>query len=100
MKTEKSTEKSENETRQNRVEVQREIKCQGIYEQWPGQCCCHCKWQRVIMKHPWNKGDGKGRISDVMGYGCEMPEFQTKEGKPQLIFFDNEHGMCECYLGT
>jgi len=65
------------------------IECQGIYKQWPGQCCCHCKRQIKIMKHPWNKGEGKGRMSEVMGYGCLKVE--------EAIFFEKEHGMCECY---
>ena len=66
-------------------------------EERKGRCCCTCNHQRVIMKHPWNKGDGKGRIAEVMGYGCEPPDFAQDGGKPSLVFFDGEHGMCEMH---
>lgn len=22
-----------------------------------GECCCNCKYQSNIMKHPWNNGE-------------------------------------------
>jgi len=40
------------------------------------RCCCNCQNQRVIFKHPWNNGDGKGRVTDIMGYGCATPDFE------------------------
>ena len=57
-----------------------------------GSCCCSCKWQRQIVKHPWNKNPmAKGRITELMGYGCAVPEM------PAIVFFDAEHSMCEMY---
>lgn len=53
------------------------------------------------MKHPCNHGDGKGRITDGMGYGCAAPEFtegfEPECGKPTVIFFDSGHGLCEMH---
>jgi len=67
-------------------------------EHWQGRCCCNCKNQQVIMKHPWNKGDGKGSVNQVMGYGCHMKDFELDDNKrPRVIFFDTEHGMCEMH---
>lgn len=60
-------------------------------------CCCACKNQVEIKKHPWNKSDGKGRISETMGYGCSCPDLTDGEKLPQIIFFDENHGMCEMY---
>lgn len=58
-----------------------------------GKCCCNCKNQVKIMKHPWNKNDfANGHITEQIGYGCAAPELA-----PNIIFFDNAHGMCELY---
>lgn len=65
---------------------------------WESRCCCNCKNQSVISKHPWNCGDGKGSILDVMGYGCGLPDFEKdKKGRKNIVFFDKEHGMCEMH---
>lgn len=71
--------------------------------EYHGRCCCNCENQRAIVKHPWNDGVAKGSISNVMGYGCETPEFTIEftdnSITPAVIFFDSPHGMCEmhCY---
>lgn len=65
--------------------------CKGLYDKWPNQCCCKCKHQFKIYKHPWNKGKAKGSISELFGYGCLAPEERT------IIFFDKEHGLCETF---
>lgn len=64
-------------------------------ERWHNCCCCNCKNQIIILKHPWNHGDGKGRITERMGFGCQIPEMQ--EGQTSAVFFDAEHGMCEMH---
>ncbi len=46
------------------------------------------------MKHPWNKGDAKGSISELMGYICGSP---LDKGVGNVIFFDRKHGMCEMH---
>lgn len=30
--------------------------------EWHEKCCCNCKEHRVIFKHPWNSGAGKGSV--------------------------------------
>mgnify|MGYP006300938833 CR=1 FL=1 len=73
---------------------------------YKGDCCCNCKYQLKLMCHPLN-GDnkafgfledkmkfGKGRISEQCGWVCLNPEICNNGS---AIFFDNEHGMCECH---
>ena len=59
-----------------------------------GGCCCKCRFQTPIYKHPWNKGEGKGSIKEVMGYGCTGLEDSMEK---VTIFFDDKHGRCEIY---
>ena len=68
-----------------------------IKPEWHDRCCCNCQSQRVIFKHPWNKGDGKGRMTDVMGFGCDSSHDNLYEGIPAIIFMDARHGMCEMH---
>ena len=72
--------------------------CQHGYN---GACCCNCKYQLKLYCHPLNGGHpldkikfGKGSIIDQCGWACINPEIC--EGK-SAIFFDKEHGMCECW---
>ena len=65
-----------------------EKECIGIYEQWPNQCCCKCKFHHSLFSHPWV--DGKP-MNNQVGWICLMPEF---EGKAIL---SKEHGMCELF---
>jgi hypothetical protein len=65
-----------------------------------GTCCCNCKHQVIINKHPWNKGDGKGPVSNRMGYGCSgTGGNRDREKYGDIIFFDMdlEHGLCEMW---
>ena len=64
--------------------------------EWHDRCCCNCQNQRVIFKHPWNKGDGKGGFKDVMGYGCAPPDFEL-DGIQAITFKDFKHGHCEMH---
>ena len=57
-------------------------------------CCCNCKYQRKLYKHPQNKGFGAGSIKDPMGFVCLNPEVLGDEG---AIYFDKGHGMCEVW---
>jgi len=59
-------------------------KCCGVVE---GRCCCNCKHQSIIYKHPLNRGEAKGSILEPMGYVCS--------GLDDKIFMDRKHGMCE-----
>ena len=65
--------------------------------EWHDKCCCNCQSQGVIFKHPWNKGDGKGRMTDVMGFGCDSSHDNLYEGIPAIIFMDARHGICEMH---
>lgn len=51
------------------------------------RCCCKCKNQIKIMKHPGNE-IGKGPVTELFGYACVIEE---------AIFKDNEHGECELF---
>ena len=55
------------------------------------QCCCKCKFQHKVMKHPLNKEVGRGSISEVLGYCCHAPEIDD------AVFFEQEHGICEMF---
>lgn len=59
-----------------------------------GSCCCNCKHQIELRKHPINIGFGKGSIIDGCGWVCLNPEIT--EGTCG-IYFDKKHGMCECW---
>jgi hypothetical protein len=48
------------------------------------------------MSHPWNimvGGRMKGPISTVAGYGCTV----MVEDGGNIIFFEEEHSMCEMH---
>lgn len=55
------------------------------------QCCCNCKYQLELFKHPFNKIH-KGSIMDSTGlFACT---FLVSEA----IIFENKHGICEGYI--
>jgi hypothetical protein len=58
--------------------------CKGVVD---GRCCCNCSNQVKVFKHPLNKGEAKGGILDLLGYGCKA--------YGDVIFMDRKHGMCE-----
>jgi hypothetical protein len=58
------------------------------------RCCCKCASQHPLYKHPWNNGNGKGSIMDIMGYVCDSgPEQGTR--LRHMIFQENQHS-CSC----
>jgi hypothetical protein len=61
---------------------------------YKGMCCCNCKYQVIVKKHAGNKGKAKGKASEVMGFGCNNPEYASHN---QVIFMDRKHGMCELH---
>ena len=69
------------------------------YEGWAlkdgnssGRCCCNCKYQRPVVKHPWNKQTwAKGSITESIGWGCTVPEM------PSVVLLEIEHSMCELH---
>ena len=60
-----------------------------------GRCCCNCKYQVEVMRHPWNTSVGgrmKGNITQNAGWGCRPPDFKEK-----IIFFEEQHSVCEIH---
>ena len=51
------------------------------------ETCKNCIWLLKVNKHPWNKGEGKGTVSENMGYVCHdiLADF------PIDIFLLNSH---------
>lgn len=59
------------------------------------KCCCNCKNQIEIMRHPNNKISGgrmKGPVTKIAGYGCKA----VYEGE-KIVFFETAHSMCELH---
>jgi len=51
----------------------------------------------LVMKHPWNKSEARGRITEVFGSLCAAPDMVSEEGRRQAVFFDGGHGKCEMH---
>lgn len=62
------------------------------------ECCCQCEFQIELRKHPSNQeiGGAKGSVLSIIGWVCDNPELQ-EENKRVGIFFDTQHGLCECF---
>jgi len=58
-----------------------------------GDCCCNCRWQTQINKHPWNK-IAKGNISEQFAWVC-MNTFEDDSGTPFVM--EKQHSMCELH---
>lgn len=63
--------------------------CDKGYE---GQCCCNCSHQRHVVGHPDNNWFPSRSIMETVGYVCVIPD---PDFYPDVIFFENKHGMCE-----
>jgi hypothetical protein len=60
-----------------------------------GECCCNCKNQIELYKHPMNK-KFKGRITESTGmYACLVQWDIDRENKG--VLFEKQHGFCEMY---
>jgi hypothetical protein len=71
-----------------------------------GSCCCNCKYQTLLCKHPGNKEPlFKGSISEGVAWGCtsffvahqlaKIEGVQTQGEIGTTLIFESEHGMCE-----
>lgn len=62
-----------------------------------GICCCNCKWQSKLVKHPWNQGEFKGRISEQVkdSEGTGMWVCTAQNGVAMTM--NTEHSMCEMH---
>ena len=72
------------------------VQCEHGYM---GSCCCNCKFQVKINKHPINPDFAKGSIKETFGYGCEVFRFlEDGSNDNQIIFSKSIHGMCEMHV--
>lgn len=65
---------------------------------WPktGECCCNCKHQLELFKHPWNIiNKGSVRESTKM-YACIVEHLL--QDNYNAIIFEKKHGFCELYM--
>lgn len=78
----------------NGTTIHDKVKCpEGWHD---GSCCCNCKNQIELFKHPWNKIN-KGPISESTNmYAC-IAQFDCDK-VPKGIIFEKKHGMCEMYI--
>ena len=61
-----------------------------------GDCCCNCKSQIELFKHPWNTIN-KGNIKESTGmYACILQH--DCDGTNTGIIFEKKHGYCELHL--
>jgi hypothetical protein len=59
------------------------------------ETCENCIWLLKVNKHPWNKGEGKGSVSENMGYVCAVQ--LDNQVRDNVIYFDNDFGGCELH---
>lgn len=81
--------------RSRHLENEMECSLDGIAGK--GRCCCNCQYQMIAMKHPWNDGEAKGRITEIFGALCAVPDMVSDEGRRQAVFFQRVHGICEMH---
>jgi hypothetical protein len=62
-----------------------------------GRCCCNCRNQLLVVKHPWNSGAAKGPISEPFGAACAADDWISEGGRRVAIFFEDGHGKCEMH---
>lgn len=65
-----------------------------------GLCCCNCKHQVKIRKHPLNDGFANDSITQHLGYGCarfDNAPIITGNNDRVIIFSDDKHGMCQLH---
>lgn len=60
---------------------------------YQGSCCCNCKHQLVLLRHPWNN-IFKGSISEETGlYACKI--FHEIDKNRKAVVYESKHGSCE-----
>lgn len=60
-----------------------------------GECCCTCKFQCTLFKHPWNTFL-KGTMDESTGlYAC-LARYSLS-GDAQGTIYESKHGLCELY---
>jgi hypothetical protein len=70
------------------------VKCaEGWHD---GSCCCNCRNQIELYKHPWNKVNKGSIMESTEMYACIVQFDCDKEYKG--IIFEKKHGMCELHV--
>jgi hypothetical protein len=70
------------------------VKCaEGWHD---GSCCCNCKNQIELFKHPCNKVNKGSIMESTEMYACIVQFDCDKEYKG--IIFEKKHGMCEMHV--
>jgi len=62
----------------------------------PAETCDTCKWLVKVYCHPLNKQIGRGSISTLLGYGCQLSETSARE-RNDIFFMEYTTGCYECY---
>jgi len=72
------------------------VKCFDAKAWHDGDCCCNCKNQIELFKHPWNSIN-KGKVSESTGmYVCIVEHICSDNNKGMI--FEQQHGMCELHI--
>lgn len=59
-------------------------------------CCCNCKNQLELFKHPWNIVNKGSILDSTKMFACIVPF--DMDSKRRAIIFEKEHGECELYI--
>lgn len=63
------------------------------------ECCCNCRFQVKLNKHPSNPEFARGSIMETFGYGCEVFRLMDDgSNENQIIFTEAMHGLCEMHV--
>ena len=67
-----------------------------------GRCCCNCKFQMKLVKHPWNsdiiyKGRIIEQVMDTNGHDMYVCVMDMALNGDSAIAMDEEHSMCEMH---
>jgi len=80
--------------RKDDIEIQK-IKVNSLEKELQNtDSCINCRYLRPIMKHPKNKGVGRGSIIDRMGWVCILPD----DAGTNTYFFEDQYGLCEMFV--
>ena len=64
-----------------------------------GHCCCNCKHQKKLMKHPCNEPQFSGSCATQCASDKGTPLFvcAVPDALDHAYLSTDEHGMCEMY---
>ena len=63
---------------------------------YKNNCCCGCKYQLELFKHPFNNIN-KGKCTESTNmYVCIVEHDLKRNNKSTL--FENKHGICEMHV--